>query len=85
MVLKTCKGCTCRHPWEALHPAGDVADLHDALNPRFDDFYEIHQDRVRFTKCEKGYIPESEGPVQFKVFPIDEIRVIGGPMWSEFV
>lgn len=84
MVLKTCKGRSCTHPWEVLHPAGDVGDLHDALDSRFDEFYEIHQERVRFTKCEKGYIPEGEGPVDVKIYPIDELGVIGGSMWSEF-
>jgi len=63
-VLKTCKGRACTHPWSVLHPANDVSDLHDALDARFDEYYEVRlQDqRVHFTKCEKGYIAESEGP-----------------------
>ena len=83
MVLKTCKARTCTHPWETLHPAGNVNDLYDALNPRFDEFYESQQERVRFTKCEKGYIPESEGPTAVKTF--EEIGARGGRMWSELV
>ena len=68
-----------------LHPAGDVKDLHDALHQKFDDFYEIEQKRVSFSKCEKGYILESEGPVGAKSFSIDEIGARGGWMWSELV
>ncbi|UPL00082.1 hypothetical protein LCI18_011016 [Fusarium solani-melongenae] len=59
--LKSCKGETCRRPWKVLHPDGDVEDLHDALNPRFDSFYQ-DQARVSFTQCEPGYIISSEGP-----------------------
>ncbi|KIX03915.1 uncharacterized protein Z518_07468 [Rhinocladiella mackenziei CBS 650.93] len=85
VVLKTCKARACTHPWEVLHPAGDVNDLHDALNPRFDHFYEMHQERVYFTKCEKGFIPGSEGPTDFNTFPIEGFGFRGGNMWSEFV
>ena len=63
MVLKTCEGRQCTHPWESLFPAGDVHSLSDSLHPDFDQFFEQRMERVRFEKCEKGYIPESEGPV----------------------
>lgn len=75
MVLKTCKARECTHPWEVLHPSSDVRDLHDALNARFDEFYEVQQERVHFTKCEKGYIAESEGPMDVKSFMLDEIAL----------
>lgn len=61
VVLKTCVRETCREPWRALHPQGDVTSLHDSLAPHFDAFY-AGQPRVHFTKCELGYIAESEGP-----------------------
>ncbi|KAL1888397.1 hypothetical protein Sste5346_009605 [Sporothrix stenoceras] len=61
VVLKTCARDTCREPWKALHPQGDVASLHQALNAKFDDFYAT-QPRVYFTKCEIGYLADSEGP-----------------------
>ncbi|CAK7222642.1 hypothetical protein SCUCBS95973_004913 [Sporothrix curviconia] len=69
MVLKSCKGDTCRHPWKKLHPkfTGTSADiptistLVDALDKRFDAFY-ASLPKVRFDKCELGYIPSSEGP-----------------------
>ncbi|KAK8212924.1 hypothetical protein M8818_003089 [Zalaria obscura] len=85
LVLKTCKGRSCTHPWETLHPSGDVQTLHDALNKTFDDFYETQQERVQYSKCEKGYIFESEGPSDVKAFPIEVIGARGGASWSELV
>jgi hypothetical protein len=38
-----------------------VAGLVDALSPKFDSFY-AKLPKVRFDKCELGYIVESEGP-----------------------
>ncbi|RMZ77146.1 hypothetical protein DV737_g4488, partial [Chaetothyriales sp. CBS 132003] len=61
MVLKTCEGDACVHPWSVLHPAGNVKSLHDALASRYDGFYS-QQESVGFTKCEKGYLVESERP-----------------------
>lgn len=63
MVLKTCKGRQCTHPWETLFPDGQVGGLVDALNESFDAFFEFQVSKVRYEKCEKGYIPESEGPM----------------------
>ncbi|KAI7228456.1 Arylsulphatase [Hortaea werneckii] len=79
IVLKTCKGRQCTHPWKVLHPEGDVQDLHDALNSDFDDFYENEQQRLYFEKCEKGYIAESEGPDGPKVWGDGGV----GFMWDE--
>jgi len=61
VVLKTCKGRPCTHPWEALHPAGDVTNLREALLPRYDSFY-AGQEKLYWTQCEQAYIAESEGP-----------------------
>jgi hypothetical protein len=61
MVLKSCKGSACIEPWKVLHPQGDVNSLSDALKVRFDTFYE-KQTRVSFSRCELGYIIDSEGP-----------------------
>lgn len=74
MVLKSCRASTCTHPWKVLHPKGDVTNLKDALQPSFDNFYEVQQQRVRFDKCEKGYILESEGPVDVRPY----LEGIGG-------
>lgn len=46
-----------------LFPAGEVHSLEDAIEPMFDGFFETKVKRVEFEKCEKGYIPESEGSV----------------------
>lgn len=61
LVLKSCKGSVCVKPWESLHPQGNVQSLPDALASRFDTFYTTQQ-RVRFNRCEAGYIIDSEGP-----------------------
>lgn len=62
MVLKSCKGRACTKPWEILHPAGNVVNLHDALHTRFDDYYKAQVERVSFDRCEGGYIIDAEGP-----------------------
>ncbi|KIX07139.1 uncharacterized protein Z518_05116 [Rhinocladiella mackenziei CBS 650.93] len=91
LVLKTCKARSCTHPWEVLHPTGNVKNLHDALDSRYDDFYEIQQERVRFDKCEKGYILESEGPRHVKSFSSSlngvevDVGPRGGAAWAELV
>jgi len=61
MVLKSCKASSCTDPWKVLHPQGDVSDLPSALSSGLDTFYE-EQPKVSFSKCELGYIVESEGP-----------------------
>jgi N-acetylglucosamine-6-sulfatase len=55
-------------PWSVIHPDGDVKTLWDAVDKRFDAFYMGVQQRVRFDKCELGYILDSEGPQQSVVF-----------------
>ncbi|ETI24761.1 hypothetical protein G647_04131 [Cladophialophora carrionii CBS 160.54] len=62
LVLKTCRMDECRTPWSSLHPTGQVRNLRDALDVRFDEFYHMHP-KVRYEQCERGYIPESEGPM----------------------
>ncbi|KAJ9639729.1 hypothetical protein H2204_003522 [Knufia peltigerae] len=85
LVLKTCKARACTHPWEVLHPSGDVQDLYHALDARFDNFYEVQQAKVSFSRCEKGYILESEGPSDIKTYSFEEIGARGGSQWSELV
>lgn len=88
-VLKSCKGRTCVRPWEALHPQGNVANLHDALGKRFDVFYEQQQKKVRFDRCELGYIVDAEGP-QFEMDGVVYTAGAeggykrGGVSWSEW-
>lgn len=59
-VLKSCKQEECRSPWQTLHPVGDVQDLRDALGAQYDDFY-ASMPRVEYERCERGYMPGSEG------------------------
>jgi N-acetylglucosamine-6-sulfatase len=73
MVTKSCKGRTCTDPWSVIHPAGDVKTLREALDTRFDAFYETEvKERVRFERCELGYILASEGPQQVLEFKQDK-------------
>jgi N-acetylglucosamine-6-sulfatase len=67
LVLKSCKGITCIDPWKVLHPAGDVGSLSMALGAQFDGFYKA-QPKVSFTRCEMGYLVESEGPQVASVY-----------------
>ena len=61
LVLKSCEGQNCVKPWNVLHPDGSVDTLRDALNPRFNTFYQT-QPKVAFDRCEDGYIVDAEGP-----------------------
>lgn len=71
MVLKSCKQQSCIHPWKSLHPLGNVHSLLSALSPEYDDFYR-EQVKVSYTRCEGGYIVESEGSQDFQVFGTTE-------------
>jgi hypothetical protein len=79
-VLKSCKGITCTQPWKALHPAGNVENLRDALSPRFDDFYVHQQKKVSFSACEAGYLLGSEGAQ----FESEGVLYRDGVRWSEW-
>ncbi|KAI0453598.1 arylsulfatase-like protein [Xylaria acuta] len=73
-VLKSCRAQTCIHPWRALHPSGNVETLQDALSPRFDSFYEARAKRIRFDRCESGYILDAEGAQYEQGFLESELR-----------
>ncbi|KAI1330959.1 alkaline-phosphatase-like protein [Xylariaceae sp. FL0255] len=62
-VLKTCKARTCTHPWEVLHPEGNVHNLLEALNTQYDHFYEVQQNKVHFDACLGGYLISNELPI----------------------
>jgi hypothetical protein len=79
-VLKSCKGERCAKPWQALHPEGDVSTLEDALSPKFDVFYEKEQVKIRYDRCEAGYIVDAEGPQ----FEGEGLVFRGGVKWSEW-
>lgn len=64
LTLKSCKGKVCTRPWETLHPKGNVRNLKDAMNPRYDEFYIEEQKKVAFTGCADGYLPWLEGALE---------------------
>ena len=68
LVLKECKASTCQKPWLALHPGGNVQNLVDALQPKYDQFYEQQQNRVSYNYCDQGYIKAAEGALTFKTY-----------------
>ncbi|KIV99664.1 uncharacterized protein PV09_08719 [Verruconis gallopava] len=80
-VLKSCKGDVCRDPWKALHPQGDVHTLREALNGKYDSFYEEEQVRIKYNRCEQGYIIDAEGPQ----FELDGLVYREGNKWSDWV
>lgn len=84
LVLKTCQGDTCVHPWAALQPNDDVDSLQDALLPKYDKFYtSVHANNpVSYTECRGGYFKNVEGP-QFKG-AASLTRRDDGTMWHEW-
>lgn len=81
LVLKSCKAERCINPWGALHPDNHVASLKQALSPRYDSFYEQEQVRIKYNRCENGYIVDAEGPQ----FDADGIFFRDGLRWDEWV
>jgi hypothetical protein len=80
-VLKSCKGQTCRKPWQALHPEGNVETLKGALAAEFDHFYEVEQRRVQYNFCSNGYLVDAEGPM----WETDGLVYRGGLTWDQWV
>ncbi|CAH0051946.1 unnamed protein product [Clonostachys solani] len=60
LTLKSCKGKSCRQPWETLFPSGEVQNLQHAMKKKYDSFFKS-QERVSFSACLKGYITSAEG------------------------
>lgn len=50
MVAKSCKQNTCRNPWSALFPGGQVTSLSGAMNAQYDTFF-ANQPKVSFSSC----------------------------------
>lgn len=67
LVLKSCKGDTCIHPWKTLHSDGAVSSFRDALHETYDAFYQS-QHNVSFSRCELGQILDAEGPQEPLVY-----------------
>lgn len=77
MVLKSCKGETCRSPWDTLHPDDAVGSIKDALRPKFDDFYK-EQPKIGFSSCQLGYLKDEEGPQDVNVWNTVQYPSAGG-------
>lgn len=75
LVVKSCKSSECIEPWKVLHPQGDVLTLKDALNEKYDEFYQ-GQPRVSFSSCELGYIKEAEGPQDPNIYDNDNPSIL---------
>lgn len=67
LVTKTCSGKTCRQPWKALHPNGEVQTLTDALDSKFDHFYK-DQPKVQWEQCDRAYFIQNEMPIHYMTF-----------------
>lgn len=63
MVQKSCKESQCTKPWHQLHHGGQVNNLTDALNEKYDTQYANYA-KVGFTQCfmKPVYHPWAEGP-----------------------
>ncbi|OAQ93745.1 arylsulfatase [Purpureocillium lilacinum] len=75
LTLKSCKGKACREPWQTLFPKGDVKNLRQALDRRYDHFFLNQQEKVTFSQCLKGYITSAEGalaPIPYGSKGVDE-------------
>lgn len=75
LTLKRCKGRVCTRPWEKLHPGGQVKNLKDALNNKYNAFYEQQQHQVTFSECGKGQVLALEGALE---------PVVWQPEWDEW-
>lgn len=75
LTLKRCKGRACTRPWEKLHPEGNVKNLKDALDKKYDTFYLEHQHQVTFSECVLGQILSVEGALE---------PVVWQPEWDEW-
>jgi hypothetical protein len=64
LTLKRCKGRVCTRPWEKLHPKGNVLNLKDAMDERYDEFYLNHQHPVTFSECALGQVLSTEGALE---------------------
>ncbi|KAB8079676.1 alkaline-phosphatase-like protein [Aspergillus leporis] len=60
LVLKSCQGPTCIKPWNVIHPDGSVKGLKDALDAKYDTFYQ-KQPKVSYDECLDGYLISNEG------------------------
>ncbi|CAI6088545.1 unnamed protein product [Clonostachys chloroleuca] len=73
-VLKSCRGDSCRYPWESLMPLETVTSLSGAMNSQYDEFFETLP-KVSFSSCQQDHIIEAEGP-QFETWTVEGSKTI---------
>ena len=79
LVLKTCKGASCREPWRHLLEIKGVQTLADAMDSALDTFFDA-QEPVSFSECRMGHLVSAEGPQGENTL---ETLVESGPLlWS---
>lgn len=89
LVLKTCSGEECRSPWKQLHTNGQVTNLLEALDPKWDNFYRNSYAvaKVGWVECYGGLSKESsstlysianERPVWLDQKIVNKVRNAGG-------
>jgi hypothetical protein len=73
LVQKTCKMNVCREPWAQFHPDGDVKNLIDALDSKYDELYaRVHEaGTVGWEHC--------YGDDQATLYNLDNER----PLWKD--
>ncbi|EFQ94320.1 hypothetical protein PTT_08067 [Pyrenophora teres f. teres 0-1] len=64
LTLKRCKGHVCTRPWEKVHPQGNVRNLEDAMDERYDVFYGERQHVMSFSRCVMGQDLSVEGALE---------------------
>lgn len=75
-VLKSCRGDSCRYPWESLMPLEPVTSLSEAMNSQYDEFFETVP-KVSFSSCQQDHIIEAEGP-QFETWTVEGSKTTRG-------
>ena len=60
LYLKHCRGSQCRLGWDAIFPNGEASSLKEALDPRFDAYFD-GLPKVHYKQCRQGFVLEN-GP-----------------------
>lgn len=81
MVMKSCTGDACRHPYTTLFPNGEVSNLGGSMDKQYDDFF-TNQPNVNFEECALGYIKELEGPQDAHSFGGGKAKIRSEDVWK---
>jgi N-acetylglucosamine-6-sulfatase len=82
MVMKSCTGDECRHPYASIFPSGEATTLGQSMAEQFDSFFS-NQPNVKWDECTLGYIKELEGPINANVYQgSSKSRIKRGDEWK---